>query len=72
MSVTAAAGPIEEAADSTNADPDRGAFPVAPIAGAATAFSAAGAWWLVAAKRAARTAPAAHWGIPHGGVRPPQ
>ena len=64
----AAAVPFDSAASD-----DATALPVVPLAGGALAVTAAGAWWLVAAKRAAsRVAAPATWGIPHSGVRPPQ
>jgi hypothetical protein len=64
----AAAVPIDPAGDD-----DPTTLPVVPLAGGALAMTAAGAWWLIAAKRAAtRVAVQATWGIPHGGVRPPQ
>ena len=58
---------------SANGTHDTGAFPIAPLAGGTAVLTAAGAWWLIATKRAAtRVAGPATWGIPHGGVRPPQ
>ncbi len=67
-----AAGLGEDSGSSTKDAEESGGFPVAPLAGGSAAL-AAGAWWLIAAKRAATRVPAvARWGIPHGGVRPPQ
>ena len=58
---------------SANGTHDTGAFPIVPLAGGTAVLTAAGAWWLIATKRAAtRVAGPATWGIPHGGVRPPQ
>jgi hypothetical protein len=66
----AAAG---DPAGPTDGNGDSRAFPVVPLAGGAAVLTAAGGWWLIAAKRAATRVPApATWGIPHGGVRPPQ
>jgi hypothetical protein len=61
-----------EPSDST-ANDDSSALPVVPLAGGALAISLAGAWWSIGAKRAAsRVAATSTWGIPRGGVRPPQ
>jgi uncharacterized protein YkwD len=58
---------------SANGTHDAGAFPIAPLAGGTAVLTAAGAWWLIATKRAAtRVVGPTTWGIPHGGVRPPQ
>ncbi|MGZ8786261.1 MAG: CAP domain-containing protein, partial [Acidimicrobiia bacterium] len=58
---------------SANGTRDTGAFPIAPLAVGTAVLTAAGAWWLIATKRAAtRMVGPATWGIPHGGVRPPQ
>jgi len=69
-------GPSAEASlptGSTEGDNGSGAFPVVPLAGGTAVLTAAGAWWLIAAKRSTnRVVGPASWGIPHGGVRPPQ
>ena len=69
-----AAAPAGGASGSNDDGQESGGFPVAPLAGGTAALTlAGGAWWLIAAKRAATRIPEqATWGIPHGGIRPPQ
>ncbi len=69
----AAAAPAGGSSRSNDDGQESGGFPVAPLAGGTAALTFAGAWWLIAAKRAATRIPEqASWGIPHGGVRPPR
>jgi hypothetical protein len=64
---------VEGLSNAAAADGTESNLPVVPLAGGASVVAAAGAWWLIAAKRAAARVPVrATWGIPHGGVRPPQ
>jgi hypothetical protein len=71
--VTETAAAAGDPAGQADGNENTGAFPIVPLAGGAAVLTAAGGWWLIAAKRAATRVPAqATWGIPHGGVRPPQ